>query len=366
MFADCNAIAREIIRAVVQALEPGKPLRILEVGAGFGSTAVHLLPLLPPEQTTYIFTDISNFFLEKAKENFADYPFVRYGLLDLEKNPHEQGYEPHAFDIVIAATVLHNTRSIEETLRHIRSLLAPSGLLLAIEKTQFHRSFDLNMGLQQGFERFEDEDLRQEHPVLSKEQWHKILSKQGFENSAFMNQPNSVADFIGFDVLVAQGPSSVKQFKPKQLRDFLIKKLPEYMVPSEFMLLDALPLTANGKVDRLALPGLKGLRSQLKATYVMPQTEAERLIAEVWQEILRVEKVGTDDNFFELGGDSLQATQVISRLREIFQIKLPVQSLLEAPNLASLAASIEQIQQIAQKLQAPVEGALPNRVEIEL
>jgi acyl carrier protein len=190
-----------------------------------------------------------------------------------------------------------------------------------------------------------------------------------------MNQPNSVADFIGFDVLVAQGPSSVKQFKPKQLRDFLIKKLPEYMVPSEFMLLDALPLTANGKVDRLALPGLQGLRcrrrfalrpSQLKATYVMPQTESERLIADVWQEILRVEKVGTDDNFFELGGDSLQATQVISRLREIFQIKLPVQSLLEAPNLASLAASIEQIQQIAQKLQAPVEGALPNRVEIEL
>jgi pyochelin synthetase len=192
------------------------------------------------------------------------------------------------------------------------------------------------------------------------------LSQLGFEDSLFMNQPNSVADFIGFDVLVAQGPSSVKQFKPKQLRDFLIKKLPEYMVPSEFMLLDALPLTANGKVDRLALPGLKGLRSQLKATYVMPQTEAERLIAEVWQEILRVEKVGTDDNFFELGGDSLQATQVISRLREIFQIKLPVQSLLEAPTLASLAASIEQIQQIAQKLQAPVEGALPNRVEIEL
>lgn len=366
MFADCNAIAREIIRAVVQALEPGKPLRILEVGAGFGSTAVHLLPLLPPEQTSYIFTDISNFFLEKAKENFVGYPFVRYGLLDLEKNPHEQGYEPHSFDIVIAATVLHNTRSIEETLRHIRSLLAPSGLLLAIEKTQFHRSFDLNMGLQQGFERFEDEELRQEHPVLSKEQWHKSLSKLGFENSAFMNQPNSVADFIGFDVLVAQGPSSVKQFKPKQLRDFLIKKLPEYMVPSEFILLDALPLTANGKVDRLALPGLKGLRSQLKTTYVMPQSEAERLIAEVWQEILRVEKVGTEDNFFELGGDSLQATQVISRLREIFQIKLSVQSLLEAPTLASLAASIEQIQQIAQQLQAPIHDALTDRVEIEL
>ena len=366
MFADCNAIAQEVIKALVQARESGKQLRILEVGGGYGSTALHLLPLLPPEQTTYVFTDISNFFLQKAKENFADYPFVRYDLLDLEKNPHDQGYEPHAFDLVIAATVLHNTRSIEETLKHIRSLLAPNGLLLAIEKTRFHRSFDLNMGLQQGFERFEDQQLRQEHPVLSKEQWQNVLTSVGFEDSAFFNQPGSVADLIGFDVLLAQGAAAVKLFKPGELRDFLQKKLPEYMIPSEFILLDALPLTPNGKVDRLALPGLKGFRSQLKATYVMPQTETEQIIASVWQAILQVEKVGIHDNFFALGGDSLQATQVMSRLREAFQLNLPVQILLEATSLASLAESIEQIYQTTEKLQAPLRDASTDRVEIEL
>jgi pyochelin synthetase len=222
------------------------------------------------------------------------------------------------------------------------------------------------MGLQQGFERFEDAQLRPEHPVLSKKQWQSILSTLGFEDSVFMNQPGSVADAIGFDVLVAQGPSAVKQFKPRELRDFLQKKLPEYMVPSEFILLDALPLTSNGKVDRLALSGLQGLRSQFKAAYVMPQTETERLIASVWQEILQVEKVGIHDNFFELGGDSLQATKVVARLRETFQINLPLQSLLETPTLANLAEFIEQIYQLTQKLQAPIHNALTDRVEIEL
>lgn len=366
MFADCNAITKEIIKAVIQALEPGKQLRVLEVGAGYGSTTEYLLRLLAAEQTTYVFTDISNFFLQKAQENFANYPFIRYDILDIEKNPQEQGYELHSFDIIIAATVLHNTRCLKETLQHIRSLLAPKGLLLAIEKTQFHRSFDLNMGLQQGFERFEDYELRQEHPVPSKEQWQQVLSSVGFEDSVFMNQLGSVADLIGFDVLVTQGPSSVQRFQPRDLRDLLQKKLPEYMVPSEFVLLDALPLTANGKVNRLALSGLQGVRSQLKAAYVMPQTETEQLIAGIWQEILRVERVGLNDNFFQLGGDSLQATQVISRVREKLQINLPLQSLLEAPTLVSLAKSIEQIWKTTQKLQAPIDEALTTRVEIEL
>ncbi|MFG6100380.1 amino acid adenylation domain-containing protein [Leptothoe sp. ISB3NOV94-8A] len=366
MFADCNAISKAVMSAYLNTLEPDRPLRVLEVGAGYGTTAIHLLPLFSPERTTYVFTDISNFFLQRAQECFADYSFIEYNRFDLEKDPYQQGYAPHSFDIIIAATVLHNTRSIEESLRHIRALLAPNGLLLAIEKTRFHPAFDLNMGLQQGFERFEDNSLRPEHPVPSKEQWQSVLCHLGFENSTFLNRPDSVADDIGFDVLVAQGPSSVKQFKPERLQNFLNKKLPEYMVPHQFVLLDALPLTANGKVDRLSLSTLKGLHSQAKATYVVPQNDMEQLVASVWQEILQIERIGSQDNFFALGGDSLQATQVLSRLREKLKINLSVQRLLETPTLAALADSIEKFQQITQKLQAPIDVASSQRMEIKL
>ncbi len=341
IFAQCNAIAREIIQTVVQALEPGKQLRILEVGGGYGTTTEHVLPLLPPDRTTYIFTDISNFFLQKAKENFADYPFVRYDLLDIEKNPNAQGYEPHKFDVVIAATVLHNTRSIEETLKHIRSLLVPGGLLIAIEKTKFYRSFDLSMGLQKGFERFEDEQLRQEHPVLSKEQWQKVLSDLEFETSVFMNRPDSVADFIGFDVLLARSPSSVKRFNPSELRDFLQKKLPEYMIPANYILVDALPLTPNGKVDRRSLPQVKSLQENTKydETYVAPQTKTEQLLADIWAEVLRLDNVGIHGNFFELGGDSLLGIQVIAKANQQ-GIDLKPQQIFQYPTIAELAGLV--------------------------
>lgn len=366
MFADCNTLAKVVMSAYLKTLESEQPLRILEVGAGHGLTASYLLPLLPSDRTTYVFTDISNFFLQRAKDNFADYPFIEYSRFDLESDPYQQGYEPHSFDIIIAATVLHNTRSIEESLRHIRALLAPSGLLLAIEKTKFHPAFDLNMGLQKGFERFEDITLRPEHPIPSKEQWQDALYNLRFTNSTFLNQTNSVVDDIGFDVLVAQGPASIQQFQPGEIQKFLNQKLPEYMIPSQFILLDALPLTANGKVDRSSLGALKGLRSQLKAAYMAPQTDMEQLIASVWQEILQIERVGSQDNFFALGGDSLQATQVLSRLREKSSINLSIQSLLETTTLATLAESIEQLQQITQKLQAPISVASSQRMEITL
>ncbi|NEQ79123.1 MAG: amino acid adenylation domain-containing protein, partial [Moorea sp. SIO2I5] len=344
MFGYCHAIVREIIRVVVQALEPEKQLRILEVGAGYGSCTMHVLPLLPPEQTTYAFTDISHFFLERAKESFADYSFVNYGLLDLDRNPYAQGYELHSFDIIIAASMLHDARNIEKALEHILSLLAPNGLLLVIEETKFHRSFDLHMGLQQGFDVFEDEKLRSNHPLLSREQWQKILTASGFEDSAILNQPGYVSDFIGLDVLVARGPSSVKRFKSVELRNFLYKKMPEYMIPFDFILLDALPLTPNGKLDRLALPTVKSRddRPQLKTADLLPKTETEQLIAAVWQEVLKVENIGIHENFFELGGDSLLLVKTQVKLKEVLGREVSIVEMFKYPTMESFAKYLSQ------------------------
>ncbi len=317
LFPYCNDIAKQVIKTLVQTWSPEKELRILEVGAGLGVTTVHLLPLLPPENTTYVFTDISNYFLQNASKNFAAYPFVSYGLLDLEKTPQQQGYELHSFDVIIASSVLHDTRYTEKTLRNLCSLLAPSGLLLMIEETQFHQFYDLNMGLQQGFDVFEDEDLRQVHPLLSKEQWQTILAKTGFEESVILNKPNSLPDFIGFDVFVAKGPSSVKRFSKSELQKYLQQKLPEYMMPSVYVLWDALALSKNGKIDRIALQNKESLFQTLKAAYVAPQNDIEKALATIWQEVLELESVGVNDNFFDIGGDSLLITKVYNKIRKV-------------------------------------------------
>ncbi len=125
------------------------------------------------------------------------------------------------------------------------------------------------------------------------------------------------------------------------LRHFLKQKLPDYMMPSVYVILDALPLTPNGKVDRRALPAPEGLRLDLETEYVAPRTLVEEMLAKIWAEVLRLEKVGIHDNFFDKGGHSLKATQVLSRVQEAFQLELPLHSLFEEPTIAKLSQVIE-------------------------
>jgi amino acid adenylation domain-containing protein len=124
------------------------------------------------------------------------------------------------------------------------------------------------------------------------------------------------------------------------LRDDLKARLPEYMLPQSFVMLDALPLMPNGKVDRRALPETDSDRPDLAEIYVAPRDEVEERLAEIWKEVLGLERVGVDDNFFELGGHSLLATQVVSRMRDAFQTEVPLQSIFESPTVAGLAATI--------------------------
>jgi len=137
------------------------------------------------------------------------------------------------------------------------------------------------------------------------------------------------------------------------LRQYLRGKLPEYMLPNAYVMLEKFPLTPNGKIDRKALPSPTGLRPELEAAYVAPRTEIERTIAAIWQAVLRLEKVGIHDNFFEVGGYSLLATQVISRINKAFQVELSLRSFFEDPTIAGLLQTIEKLRNSGAAFQVP-------------
>ncbi len=131
-----------------------------------------------------------------------------------------------------------------------------------------------------------------------------------------------------------------------ELRDFLSARLPEYMVPATFVRLDALPLTPNGKVDRAALPAPDASNSTTASTFIPAQTEAEKCVTEILAPLLKLagpEQIDVGANFFELGGHSLLGTQLIARVRETFDINLPLRALFEAPTVSELAAEIERL-----------------------
>jgi amino acid adenylation domain-containing protein len=141
-----------------------------------------------------------------------------------------------------------------------------------------------------------------------------------------------------------------------ELRDYLKRTVPEYMVPSSFIVLEALPLTSTGKVDRNALPVPEQARPDLAQAYVAPQTAVEEVLCGVFSEVLQIEPVGVQDSFFELGGHSLLATQIASRVRLAFQVELPLRRLFESPTVEGLAAVIlnceerERVEQTAELL----------------
>ncbi|MGF1676919.1 MAG: SagB family peptide dehydrogenase, partial [Rivularia sp. (in: cyanobacteria)] len=141
-----------------------------------------------------------------------------------------------------------------------------------------------------------------------------------------------------------------------RLRQYLQQKLPDYMVPSHYMLLDTLPLTSNGKIDRKALPKPQ-FHGQIDVEYVAPKTEIEKAIAQIWQNALKLEKIGIHDNFFELGGNSLSATQVITQMRQTLQIEISIRHFFEAPTIA------EQAQVIQQQPQQVIEVETIKKVE---
>jgi len=150
-----------------------------------------------------------------------------------------------------------------------------------------------------------------------------------------------------------------------ELRRWLLGQLPEYMVPSAFVSLDALPLTPNGKVDRQALPDPGRALLAERADFVPPRGPVEEVVAAVWGTVLGLDHLGAHDNFFDLGGRSLQATQVISRLRAAFSIAIPLRALFESATVAGLAEEIEATRRGgARRDTAPIEpttrvGPLP-------
>jgi amino acid adenylation domain-containing protein len=142
---------------------------------------------------------------------------------------------------------------------------------------------------------------------------------------------------VGYVVLNTSTPT-------RELREYLKDRLPEYMVPAAFVVLDSMPLTSTGKLNRRALPAPETVQPDSDTLFVAPRTPLEKEVAKIWAEILGLDQVGIDDNFFDLGGHSLLLTQLVSRLRTTFKIELPLRTLFESPTIAQLAVAIVQKQ----------------------
>jgi pyochelin synthetase len=350
IFGGCHQALAAAFSVLLGRLPADRPLRILEVGAGYGTATRHLLPLLPVGRATYRFTDVSRFFLDRAAETFSNVPSLEFGLLDLDRPAAAQGVPPGSIDIIVAASVLHDARRIEPMLTDLAATLAPGGVLLAIEETVFHPAYDLGMGLQQGFDRMADRDLRPDHPLLSRSTWAEMLGRHGFTASHAVARPGSIPETLGFDVLLAQASETSRGLSEALVLEHARQQLPEHMVPRSVIALPALPLSANGKLDRTALAALAPGRTI--AVGLPPRTPLETDLLAIWAKLLGTERLGIDSDLFANGADSLVATRAVSLMRAATDVDLPLRTVFEQPTVAALAAAVEARQWAAEDASA--------------
>jgi len=144
-------------------------------------------------------------------------------------------------------------------------------------------------------------------------------------------------------------PASNATVTGKELRKTLQERLPGYMLPAAIVLLPAFPLLPNGKIDRSALPDPQQSRLEREENYEAPCTPMEKQLASIWREVLRLEQIGIRDDFFALGGHSLLATQVLSRIRKVYAVNVPLPAFFETPTITGLVAYLPESRQEAQQ-----------------
>ncbi len=202
----------EALGAAVAKLPADARLRVLEIGAGTGGTTTYVLPHLPADRVEYTFTDVSPLFLERAAERFASTKFMQRALFDVERDPRTQGFEPGAYDVVIAANVLHATADLARTVEHVRDLLAPGGLLLLLEGVARERWADLTFGMTEGWWRFTDLALRPSYALLGRKAWIELLGRMGFTFAAAVPDDSWAARAGAQALLVARAPARPRRF----------------------------------------------------------------------------------------------------------------------------------------------------------
>lgn len=315
-----NMTAEAVADIAENMLADGKSvIKILEVGAGIGGTTGAVLQKLSdrfPKGIEYTYTDISDFFTDKAKEKFSSWPFISYGKYNLNIHPEMQEFEPQSYDIIIGANSVHDSAYIVKSLGYLRMMLKNDGVLVLLEGTKNQIFYKVTIGLIDGFTGYMDERIHNNEILLSVDNWKKYTEKAGFDG--FFSFPEKDSREENFD----QHIMIMSTGKERALLDYdkiiseISASLTEYMIPERIYTMNEIPLSLNGKIDRKSLPVPEYSSRAKEKAYIAPMGEIQEKIADCFRKVLGTDRLSANMNIFKVGADSLKAITISSELEK--------------------------------------------------
>ncbi|UED88035.1 non-ribosomal peptide synthetase [Streptomyces profundus] len=317
------------------AAELGRPVRVAELGCRSGVAARRLLARLAAEDIELTLLDDAPSLLETAEKRLADLPhtiayrLVRDGILPPELR--------HTHDVVLANHSLHRHADPVTGVGLARQLLVPGGVLIGLEHRELAPIGLLTAGLlERGLTPWGGRPSRSGGPLLDGAGWAEVLDRGGLREVSVAEGEDS-----SLMVLVARAAPDLPVVREAEVIARAREQLPPHMVPERVTVLPALPLSANGKVDRARVAALLAEQPDPGDGGEPPRTAMEETVSRMWSELLRVPEVGRAHNFFALGGDSLTATHFAETIRARFGVELPLRQMFQDPTVAAVAASID-------------------------
>lgn len=322
-----NTMVARAVKAYIEqrltTLNLGETIRIVEIGAGTGGTTDAVLRAIKPyeAQIDYLYTDISQSFLQHGQQRFgADYPFVRFGLLDIEQALGTQRVDVDHAEIVLGTNVVHATRNIQQTVQHLKTLLKPHGLLILNEATRFSAFTTLTFGLLDGWWAFEDEAQRIDHtPLLAVTRWKQVLQTAGFQHvQAIAHTAIENSDQV---VLLAESDGLVQ------------------LPTQESQVKDSKP---TSKVSHRATNPPPMTEAKLPLLVESTQEGVEWTLTSIVSEQLQIptSQIETDLPYRDFGVDSILAVEIINQINRQLNITLRTTDLFNYADIQTLTAHI--------------------------
>jgi yersiniabactin nonribosomal peptide synthetase len=332
-------ILAEILQLILNEVKKGAV--ILEIGTRMENVAHIADMVLEENDCSYLYADESQYMLDAALAHLDHIHGLRVKFNESLQN---YGIGNSSLDIVIANKSIHRYSNIEQLLENVTGALRPGGILVMCEPiNNSHLSLATVNLFENGYDNLKDFRREEALPNVKYDVWKRLLVERGFE--VIYSYSDDEEDMYGQCIVIAANRKGGVKLNVGGIKRKLEEKLPIYMIPNRYILLDKLPLSSNGKIDRKRLEQINSsLLDKEEKKIVLPETDIEKKVYDVCTKVLKCKNLSITDNFFEAGGDSITAIQCVNILKKEYGLHISLKQLFQADSLAAVSKEAQPLE----------------------